>query len=73
MAWALVAHGEQGTESAAQYRFVLIPKVVHPWYDKVQDGAMEQVRFLEARTGEQFEIDYHPPTSADVAEQNRIL
>jgi ribose transport system substrate-binding protein len=68
-----VASADQTNEPPAQYRFVLIPKVAHPWYDKVREGALEQARFLEAQTGARFEIDYRPPTSADVAEQNRIL
>lgn len=68
-----MASGVQATESPDQYRFVLIPKVAHPWSEKVKDGALEQARFLEAQTGARFEIDYRPPTAADVAEQNRLI
>jgi hypothetical protein len=39
----------------------------------VRDGAIEQGRFLEAQTGDRFEIDYRPPATEDVAEQNRLL
>jgi ABC-type sugar transport system substrate-binding protein len=27
--------------SAKDYRFVIVPKVVHPWFDEVTKGALE--------------------------------
>lgn len=56
-----------------EYRFVIIPKVVHPWFDKVNDGAVEQAKFLESQTGAKFIIDYRAPSKADVVMQNNIL
>jgi ribose transport system substrate-binding protein len=65
-----------GFSSLAQgkeFRFVIIPKVVHPWFDKVVEGAEAQARFLEEQTGDKFTIDYRAPSKADVLLQNDIL
>lgn len=63
------------TVSAAgrEFRFVIIPKCVHPWFDLVVEGAKEQARFLEEQTGDKFIIDYRAPAQADVVLQNNIL
>ena len=55
------------------YRFVIIPKVVHPWFNLVYVGAQDSARMLEEWSGTKFIIEYLPPKKADVAEQNRIL
>ena len=54
-------------------RFVIIPKVVHPWFDEVLKGAHEQAKFLEIQSGIKIEIDYQPPSIADIDEQNLIF
>lgn len=59
--------------AAEEYRFVIIPKVVHPWFDKVNEGAKAMARLLEEQTGDKFVIDYRAPSSADVVLQNNIL
>ena len=59
--------------SAKDYRFVIVPKVVHPWFDEVNIGAMEQAAKMEQALGGKVTIDYMAPTVADVTEQNRIL
>jgi ribose transport system substrate-binding protein len=56
-----------------QYRFVIVPKVVHPWFDAVVDGAKAQAKLLEQMTGAKFVIDYRAPSKADVVLQNNIL
>lgn len=56
-----------------QYRFLIIPKVTHPWFEKVAEGAKEQARFLEAQTGKRFQIDYQPPAHAEAGLQNLII
>ena len=61
------------TTQAETYRFVIVPKVVHPWFDKVVNGAREMARILEEQTGDEFRIDYRAPSSADVQQQNKIL
>ena len=63
------------TVSAAgrEFRFVIIPKCVHPWFDQVVEGAKEQALLLEKQTGDKFIIDYRAPAQADVVLQNNIL
>src|SRR6516225_9853926 len=54
------------------YRFVIVPKVVHPWFDAVVDGAKQQAKLMEEATGAKFVIDYRAPAKADVVMQNTI-
>lgn len=55
------------------FRFVVIPKVSHPWFDEVVQGAREQAELLKQRLGADIVVDYRPPRSASSAEQNAIL
>jgi ribose transport system substrate-binding protein len=61
------------TATMKQYRFVIVPKVVHPWFDAVVDGAKSQAKLMEEATGAKFVIDYRAPSKADVVLQNTIL
>jgi len=54
-------------------RFVIIPKVDHPWFDEVQKGALAQAEILSRELSTDVAIDYLPPSVCDVAEQNEIL
>ncbi|MDC7244323.1 MAG: substrate-binding domain-containing protein [Sphaerochaetaceae bacterium] len=45
--------------------YVFIPKVVHPWYDVVQDGALAAAENL-AQMGVNVKIKFDPPTEADL-------
>lgn len=54
-------------------RFVMVPKVGHPWFDEVRRGALEQASLLERQPGLHLQIDYLPPAAADVAKQAAIL
>jgi ribose transport system substrate-binding protein len=54
-------------------RFVLIPKVAHPWFDEVRRGAVSQAGLLGDQTGSVIAVDYQPPRSASSDEQNAIL
>jgi len=56
-----------------EFRFVIIPKCVHPWFDQVVEGAKEQALLLEKQTGDKFIIDYRAPAQSDVVLQNNIL
>ncbi len=58
---------------AEEYRFVIIPKVVHPWFDKVNEGAKEAAEMLTQQTGKKFCIDYRDPQTAAVVTQIEIL
>lgn len=62
-----------GTTKKDSYRFVIIPKVVHPWFDKVNDGAKAAAQAIEAQTGAKVQIEYSAPQQADVVQQNQIL
>ena len=54
-------------------RFVIVPKVAHPWFDEVNQGARAQAATLSRALGVEIVIDYMPPPVAGVAEQNMVL
>jgi ribose transport system substrate-binding protein len=54
-------------------RFVIVPKVAHPWFDEVNRGALAQAELLKQQLGVDIAVDYLPPASADVTGQNAIL
>ena len=54
-------------------RFVIIPKVVHPWFDEVNKGALAQAELLEKQLGIKITIEYLAPETANINEQNSIL
>lgn len=68
-----IAQDAPGTTKKDSYRFVIVPKVVHPWFDKVNDGAQQAAAALKAQTGANVEIVYSAPQSADVVQQNQII
>lgn len=53
--------------------FVIVPKVVHAWFDEVNKGAVKQAALLSEILGVNVEIDYRAPQKADVVEQNAVL
>lgn len=67
------AQDAAGTTKKDSYRFVIVPKVVHPWFDKVNEGAQQAAAALKAQTGANVEIVYSAPQSADVVQQNQII
>lgn len=81
MALSLVACGEKkddanseggdGTE-AKEMTIVLIPKLVHEFYNYVLDGANQAVSELEAQ-GYKVNVVWSAPTAADVTEQTEKL
>lgn len=70
---AASAQDEQGTTKKDAYRFVIVPKVVHPWFDKVNDGAQAAAAAIKAQTGSSVEVIYSAPQAADVVQQNQII
>ena len=82
MGLSLVACGEQkqpdatsdgGDEPAAkEMTIVLIPKLVHEFYNYVLDGANQAVSELEAQ-GYKVNVVWSAPTAADVTEQTEKL
>jgi len=57
----------------SNFRFVIIPKVVHPWFDEVNRGAKAQAELLENHLGIKMTIEYLPPEIANINNQNAIL
>ncbi len=55
------------------FRFVVIPKVSHPWFDEVVQGARTQAELLGKRLGAEIVVDYQAPQAASAAEQNGVL
>jgi len=58
---------------ARALRFVIVPKVTHPWFDEVNKGARAQAEILSRELGVEIVVDYRPPSIADVVEQNALL
>ena len=67
------ALGESKADKKAECEFVIVPKVVHPWFDQVNEGAKKAAKMIEDQTGSKVSIDYRAPQSADVVMQNEIL
>ncbi len=63
----------QAAQATGPLRFVVIPKLSHPWFDTVHQGALEAAATLERQTGRPVRIEYRPPAKAEVAEQAAIL
>lgn len=73
MPLAAVAQDAPGTAKKDSYRFLIVPKVVHPWFDKVNEGAQMAAAALKAQTGANIEIVYSAPQTADVVQQVQIV
>jgi ribose transport system substrate-binding protein len=58
---------------ASPLRFIIVPKVAHPWFDEVNKGAQVQAEILSRALGVEITVDYMPPSVAGVAEQNTVL
>jgi ribose transport system substrate-binding protein len=58
---------------AAALRFIIVPKVKHPWFDEVTNGARAQAVILSRELNVEVVVDYMPPSIADVAEQSAVL
>jgi ribose transport system substrate-binding protein len=54
-------------------RFAVIPKVVHPWFDEVNRGAMAQAGLLEKQLGIKIAVEYLAPEKADLSIQQAIF
>lgn len=58
---------------AKSLRFIIVPKVAHPWSDEVHKGARVEADSLGRELGIEVVVDYVPPSICDVAEQNTVL
>ncbi len=72
-AMALPHAAQAADKGNGPYRYVIVPKVVHPWFDVVVDGAKQTAQFLKTSTGADVKIEYTAPQKADVVEQNDII
>jgi ribose transport system substrate-binding protein len=68
-----LAHPASAQPQQKSLRFVVIPKLSHPWYDMVRGGAQQAATMIERQSGATAAIDYRPPAKADVAMQEEIL
>lgn len=58
---------------AKALRFIIVPKVAHPWFDEVNKGAQAEAEILSRELGVEIVVDYMPPSVCGVAEQNAML
>jgi ribose transport system substrate-binding protein len=58
--------------AAKTLRFVLVPKVAHPWYDEVRLGALAQAELL-SNAQLQINVEYQAPADTQPGAQRRIL
>ncbi len=63
----------EGEAEKRDLRFVIIPKVEHPWFDEVNKGAATQAKLLGEQLGIKITIEYLSPETANINEQNSIL
>lgn len=54
-------------------RFVIIPKVTHPWFEEVYRGAKAQAELLSRELDASIMVDYMAPHIAGTKEQQSIL
>jgi ribose transport system substrate-binding protein len=58
---------------AGSLRFIIVPKVAHPWFEEVNKGAKAQAGILGRELGVEIVVDYMPPSIAGVIEQSAVL
>ena len=47
----LAVFGQTDAAKKPEYKFVIVPKVVHPWFDQVNEGAKKAAKMIEDQTG----------------------
>jgi ribose transport system substrate-binding protein len=52
------ALGESKGDKKAEYEFVIVPKVVHLWFDQANEGAKKAAKMIDDQTGSTVSIDY---------------
>lgn len=68
-----VCKADSQQTNGEEIRFVVIPKIVHAWFDEINKGAQKQARLLSEATGQNIVVDYRAPSTAELNEQNSIL
>lgn len=54
-------------------RFIIVPKVAHPWSEEVHRGARAEADVLGRELGIGIIVDYAPPSVCDVVEQSALM
>lgn len=54
---------------ARSFRFIIVPKVSHPWYEEVRQGAQAQADLLSRALGTSVTVEYLPPAAAETSAQ----
>jgi ribose transport system substrate-binding protein len=54
-------------------RFIIVPKVVHPWFEQVHKGARAQAQILSRALGVDVVVEYMPPSVAGSSAQIAVL
>ena len=62
-----------GLSSRAPLRFVMVPKVGHPWFEQVRQGALAAAAMLRAQTGRAVSIEELSPAEATIPLQQQML
>lgn len=60
-------------QPSAARRFVMVPKVAHPWYQEVLLGAQRQADAMAAELRRPIEVEYLAPDEATVSAQQQVL
>ncbi|MEA5416373.1 substrate-binding domain-containing protein [Synechococcus sp. BA-132 BA5] len=68
-----LAHPASAQPQPTSLRFVVIPKLSHPWYEAVRGGAQQAATMIEQQSRATAAIDYRAPAKAEVALQEEIL
>lgn len=69
MTAAAQGQGDLITPIDRKLTFIFVPKVIHPWYDVVAEGAAFAVEEMKQR-GIEVEVVWDQPPQADVVDQN---
>lgn len=81
-AWAPPGHAQPlaatSTPSAvassrAPLRFLMVPKVGHPWFEQVRQGALAAAAMLRSQTGRSVTIEELAPAEATIPRQQQML
>jgi ribose transport system substrate-binding protein len=63
----------KGEAATPGLRFVVIPKVTHPWFEAVHGGAKAAAQMIQGQTNTPVVIDYRPPAKAEAELQAAML
>ena len=65
--------GSMASAVAKPLRFVLVPKLAHPWFETVREGAEAAALMINRQTKNPAVVEYRPPARSELALQAAIL